>query len=201
MRLASCRLVENREELRKMVMGCLEGKRKYQRKFFELFYGKMMAICMRYARSEEEAKDIVQNGFIKVFNHLDSYNFEWSLEGWIRKIMVNSALDQIRKNKHRPFSIADDQQIRQTEEPPPPLSAEEEAFLLNIKAEEAIGAISKLPTACRTVFNLYVIEGFTHSEIAAHLGISEGTSKSNLAKAKQKLRAKLSEKFRRYEEK
>lgn len=185
--------METKDELRKIVDGCIKGKRKYQKRLFEMFYGKMMAVCMRYAKDQDEAQDMVQNGFIKIFKKLEVYNFEGSLEGWIRRIMVNTAIDQIRKNKRDPFSIEDDQRIQNIEEEVP--FSEEDREEIKIKAEEAIKAISSLSPAYRTVFNMYVIEGFTHKEIAEYLGISEGTSKSNLAKAKQKLKGILSVKF------
>jgi RNA polymerase sigma-70 factor (ECF subfamily) len=136
---------------------------------------------------------MVQIGFIKIFKKLDVYNFEGSLEGWIRRIMVNTAIDQIRKNKRDPFSIEDEQRVQNIEEDVP--FSQEDDQDIKIKAETAIKAISQLSPAYRTVFNMYVMEGFTHKEIADYLGISEGTSKSNLAKAKQKLRAELSLKF------
>jgi len=110
--------------------------------------------------------------------------------------MVNTAIDQIRKNKRDPFSIEDDQRVKNIEEDVP--FSEEDEQETKIQAEEAIKAISNLSPAYRTVFNMYVIEGFTHKEIAEYLGISEGTSKSNLAKAKQKLKAELSLKFQRH---
>jgi len=153
-----------------------------------------MAICYRYAKDADEAQDMVQNGFIKVFKKLDVYNFEGSLEGWIRRIMVNTAIDQIRKNKRDPFLIEDDNRIENIEEEAP-FSSQEDEFYTKLKAETAIKAISNLPPAYRMVFNMYVIEGFTHKEISEYLGISEGTSKSNLAKSKQKLRTQLTEKF------
>lgn len=152
----------------------------------------MMAVCMRYAKDRDEAQDMVQNGFIKIFNKLDVYNFEGSLEGWIRRIMINTAIDQIRKNKRDPFLIEDEAKIQNVEETENSAEDEQE---VKIKAEVAIKAISNLSPAYRTVFNLYVIEGMSHKEIAEYLGISEGTSKSNLAKAKQKLKEELSVKF------
>lgn len=185
--------MENSQELRKIVDGCVKGKAKYQKKLFELFYGKMMGVCMRYSRDQDEAQDIVQNGFIKIFNKIEVYNFEGSLEGWIRRIMVNTAIDHIRKNKRDPFSIEDEDRIESADVDNVFVQEEEEE--IKIKAEIAMKAISKLSPAYRTVFNLYVIEGFTHKEIAEYLGISEGTSKSNLAKAKQKLKEELSLKF------
>lgn len=198
-RLGIVSKVENKEELHEIVDGCIRGKRKYQKLLFETYYGKMMAICYRYAKDADEAQDMVQNGFIKVFNKLDVYNFEGSLEGWIRRIMVNTAIDQIRKNKKDPFFVEDDARIQNIEEDVT-FSAEEDGFYSKIKAETAIKAISQLSPAYRMVFNLYVIEGFTHKEISEYLGISEGTSKSNLAKAKQKLRDQLSVKFAKLSE-
>lgn len=185
--------METQQKLQIIVEGCIKGKRKYQKQLFEMFYGKMMAVCMRYAKDQDEAQDMVQIGFIKIFKKLDVYNFEGSLEGWIRRIMVNTAIDQIRKNKRDPFSIEDDQRIQNIEEDVPFSQEDEED--IKIKAEAAIAAISRLSPAYRTVFNMYVMEGFTHKEIADYLGISEGTSKSNLAKAKQKLRSELSMKM------
>tara|TARA_B110000037_G_scaffold222406_1_gene297169 strand:- start:104856 stop:105485 length:630 start_codon:yes stop_codon:yes gene_type:complete len=193
-RLESVSKVENKEELQEIVDGCIRGKRKFQKRFFEKYYGKMMAICYRYAKDSDEAQDMVQNGFIKVFKKLYVYNFEGSLEGWIRRIMVNTAIDQIRKNKRNPFLFEDEDRVQNVEEDVP-FSTEEDEFYSKLKAKTAIKAISELSPAYRTVFNMYVIEGFTHKEIADYLGISEGTSKSNLAKAKQKLRAQLTLKF------
>lgn len=184
--------METSENLRTIVDGCIKGKSKYQQQLFKLFYGKMMAVCMRYAKDRDEAQDMVQNGFIKIFNKLDVYNFEGSLEGWIRRIMINTAIDQIRKNKRDPFLIEDEAKIQNVEETENSAEDEQE---VKIKAEVAIKAISNLSPAYRTVFNLYVIEGMSHKEIAEYLGISEGTSKSNLAKAKQKLKEELSVKF------
>ncbi|WP_066757615.1 RNA polymerase sigma factor [Crocinitomix algicola] len=186
--------MEKKEELKEIVDGCIRGKRKFQKQLFEMFYGKMMSVCYRYAKDADEAQDMVQNGFIKVFKKLDVYNFEGSLEGWIRRIMVNTAIDQIRKNKRDPFLIDDEERVQDFEEDPP-FSVEEDEYYAKLKAETAIEAISELSPAYRMVFNMYVIEGFTHKEIAEYLGISEGTSKSNLAKAKQKLRAQLTIKF------
>ena len=182
--------MKDKQELKIIVEGCVNGKRKYQKKLFELFYGKMMGVCLRYAKNSDEAKDMVQNGFIKVYAKLNVYNFSGSLEGWIRRIMVNTAIDQIRKNKKDPFSIDDDARFKNLEEDIP-FDVEETEMETKIKAEQAIKAISELSPAYKMVFNLYVIEGYTHKEIADYLNVSEGTSKSNLAKAKQKLRKVL----------
>jgi RNA polymerase sigma-70 factor (ECF subfamily) len=183
--------VKTEKELQNIVEGCTKGKRKSQQQLFELYYGKMLGVCMRYAKDNDEAQDMVQNGFIKVFKKIEVFNFTGSLEGWIRRIMANTAIDQIRKNKRDPFNIEDDAQFKNLEEDVP-FEEEENEDEIKIKAELAIKAISELSPGYKAVFNLYVMEGYTHKEIAEYLGISEGTSKSNLAKAKEKLRNKLS---------
>lgn len=183
--------METKEELQKIIEGCVKNKRKYQKKLFDLYYGKMLGVCMRYAKNPDEAKDMVQNGFIKVYKKLEVYNFSGSLEGWIRRIMVNTAIDQIRKNKRDPFQLNENVQIKSLEDDIP-FEAQEAETEIKIKADKAIKAISELPIGYRTVFNLFVMEGYSHKEIADYLGISEGTSKSNLSKAKEKLRQKLS---------
>ena len=183
--------MEKNNELRNIIEGCKKGKRKYQKQLFEKYYGKMMGVCLRYARDEDEAQDMVQNGFIKVFNKLEVYNYTGSFEGWVRRIMVNTAIDLIRKNKNNTYALEEETIIpASTEEDG--IVLEEEQIELNIKAKKAVEAIGQLSAGYKMVFNLYVIEGYTHKEIAEYLGISEGTSKSNLAKAKQKLRALLS---------
>jgi len=186
--------VENNKELQKIVEGCIEKRRKYQKKLFEMYYGRMKVVCMRYAKDEDEAQDFVQLGFIKVFDKIEVYNFTGSLEGWIRRIMVNTAIDEYRKNKRNPFSIDENQQIKD-EDSDFPIVEDELQDEINNKAEKALKAISELSVAYRTVFNMFVIEGYTHKEIAEQLNISEGTSKSNLAKAKQKLKEKLGSMF------
>jgi RNA polymerase sigma factor (sigma-70 family) len=182
--------VENSQELQNIIKGCIQGKRKYQKLLFEKYYGKMKGVCMRYARDEDEAQDMVQNGFIKVFDKLAVYNFTGSFEGWVRRIMVNTAIDFIRKHKNNTYSLENEMTIQSESEDG--IILNEELNELNFKAEKAIKAISELSAGYKMVFNLYVIEGYTHKEIAEYIGISEGTSKSNLAKAKQKLRALLS---------
>ena len=183
--------MENNLELKNIIEGCKKGKRKYQKQLFEKYYGKMMGVCLRYARDEDEAQDMVQNGFIKVFGKLEVYNYTGSFEGWVRRIMVNTAIDLIRKNKNNTYSLEEENNIQASVEEDG-MILDEELEDLNIKAKKAIEAISRLSSGYKMVFNLYVMEGYTHKEIADYLGISEGTSKSNLAKAKQKLRALLS---------
>ena len=172
-----------------IVKKCVKGDRKAQEELYKKFYSTMMGICYRYSKNKEDAKDLLQDGFVKVYKNIHKYNFKGSLEGWIKRIMVNTAIDHFRKNKNV-FMVND-----------------ESGFILeNSKVESAdtiysqfgvediMKGIQALSPAYKTVFNLNVIEGFPHKEIAAKLNISEGTSKSNLAKAKKKLRTLLEKK-------
>jgi RNA polymerase sigma-70 factor (ECF subfamily) len=181
-------MIKDQHILVDIVDKCVKGNRKAQRKLYETFYGKMMGVCYRYTSNKEDAKDVLQDGFIKVFCSINKYKFNGSLEGWIRRIMVNTAIDHYRKNKTI-FFIEDEDGILLDK-----AKIESENGIYSKFGEEVImKSIELLSPAYKTVFNLNVIEGFQHKEIAQKLGISEGTSKSNLAKAKIKLRLILSE--------
>ncbi len=148
----------------------------------------MMRVCMRYMRDQDTAQEILQEAFIKVFEKLEVFNYQGSFEGWMRRIVANTAIDAIRKSKKDPYLMEDDSLFVSKGEN---LMEElEQAEMFDLKAEVAMEAIQLLSPAYRTVFNLFVIEDYTHKEIAQMLNISEGTSKSNLAKAKANL-AKL----------
>lgn len=165
-----------------LVSGCLKGNREAQRKLYKLFYGYAMSICLRYSKNAEEAKDVLNDGFLKVFTKLSYYNPQKSFKGWIRRIMINTALDSYRHNlKHYQLSAID------TAEP----AAEPFDILQQMDYDYLIQLIQKLSPAYRAVFNLHVIDGYTHEEVAELLGISAGTSKSNLAKARAHLREAL----------
>lgn len=148
---------------------------------------------MRYTTDRDSAEEVLQKGFIKVFDKLDVFDFKGSFEGWMRRIMANTAIDAIRKAKKNPLLSDDDERF--THESEDYMVEAEELNLIEVKAEIALKAISQLSPAYRSVFNLYVIEEYTHKEIAEILGISEGTSKSNLSKAKLNLQRILKEKF------
>lgn len=166
-------------------MGCIRNERKYQEQLFKLFYGKMLSVCLRYTVDKDSAQEILQDGFIKVFEKLGTFDFKGSFEGWIRRIIANTAVDAIRKSKKLPF-LSENGSEFVSETVNPMEEAEMEGFR-ELKAEIAMSAIQQLSPAYRSVFNLYVLEEYTHKEIGEILGISEGTSKSNLAKAKQNL--------------
>jgi len=160
---------------------------------FKLFYGKMLGVCMRYARDRDSAEEMLQEGFIKIFDKLEGFDYKGSFEGWMRRIVANTAIDQLRKAKKDPILTDNDEDFKLGAENP--IVEQEEEESLEIRAEIAMEAIQQLSPAYRAVFNLYVMEEYTHKEIAEILGISEGTSKSNLSKAKMNLQKILKERF------
>lgn len=181
------------DRLKKIIDGCVRDDRVSQQALFEEFYGKMMGVCLRYTRDQDQAQEVLQKGFIKVFDKLSEFDFKGSFEGWMRRIMVNTSIDMIRKKKRGPMATDENFILEQKS-----LYEEDDDVdldLTKLKAKYAMEAIQELSPAYQTVFNLYVIENYTHKEIAEILDITEGSSKSNLAKAKQNLRKILNEKF------
>ena len=174
------------EDLDLILAGCVKGDRSSQEKLYRLHSAKMFGICLRYSKDYDTAKDILQDGFIKVFENIKQFSSKGSLEGWIRRIIVNTALERFRKQK----------QLLLVETVPDIIQEEEEAFESEINMHEMMNLIQKLPEQYRLVFNLYVFEEMTHKEIALELGIAEGTSKSDLSRARVILRQKINEKTR-----
>jgi RNA polymerase sigma factor (sigma-70 family) len=162
--------VAETKHLQALIDGCLKGDRRSQQAIHKMFYGKMKAVCMRYTRDSDQAMDVLQEGFLKVFNNLDRYTGVGSFEGWMRRIMVNLSIDRFRRLKH---------------------DSDENEEIYDITPEQIIDAMQQLTPAYRTVFNLYVYEDYTHQDIAEALGISVGTSKSNYAKAKKNMKKLL----------
>jgi len=146
-----------------------------QYELYQRFASKMYGICLRYAGNAEEAEDILQEGFIKVFNKMSSYRGEGSFEGWVRRVFVNTAIEHFRKKSYL-------QPITETEENT--IEGKYLSVLDHMAEKDIIQLVQQLSPGYRTVFNMYVIDGFTHQEIANQLGISVGTSKSNLSKAR-----------------
>jgi len=146
----------------------------------------MFTVCLRYSNSREEAKDLLQEGFIKVFDCLHQFKYEGSFEGWMKKVMVNNALQKIRAKSHL-HAIVPIEDVLQTE------TVSQQEILSRLGTKELLQLIQELPTVYRLVFNLYVFEGMKHKEIGKLLGISEGTSKSNLHDARLLLQKKLKE--------
>ena len=174
--------VENKEKLEKIIEGCLRNNRRSQEELFKLFYGKMLPVCLRYIPDRDSAQEALQEGFIKVFEKLGGFDYKGSFEGWIRRIIANTAIDAIRKSKKDPFLTDNDNDFKLGASDP--MVEKEEIEHMDLKAEIAMEAIQKLSPGYRLIFNMYAIEGFSHKEIAKELGISEGTSKSQLARAR-----------------
>ncbi|MDR6561236.1 RNA polymerase sigma-70 factor (ECF subfamily) [Arcicella sp. BE140] len=158
-----------------LVKACQKGDPKAQRRVYEKYSPKMLGICFRYVHDEFEAEEIMIEGFVKVFDKINSFKLEGSFEGWIRRIMVNESLMYMRSNKKAQFEVSYDQILY---EPEP------EQFRTDLETKDLLKLIEKLPTGYKTVFNLYAIEGYSHAEIAEQLGITESTSKSQLSRAR-----------------
>ena len=186
--------IEDNEKLKAIVEGCLREERKCQQMIFEMYYGKMMSTCLRYISDRDEAQDVLQDGFIKVFNNIAKFDFNGSFEGWVRRIVVNTAIDYIRKKRKDIFQVIDHEFIINNYSDKADEN-ENESIYANLKNDEIIEAIQQLSPAYRTVFNMYVIDGYNHQQIADLLKINIGTSKSNLAKARMNLKRILKNKL------
>jgi RNA polymerase sigma-70 factor (ECF subfamily) len=171
-------------ELKEIIQNCIQGKRVAQNQLYQHFASKMFTVCLRYANSREEAKDLLQEGFIKVFECLHQFKFEGPFEGWMRKVIVNIALQKIRSKSHL-HAIVPIEAGSEAE------SINQQEILSHLGAKELLALIQDLPNSYRLVFNLYVFEGMKHKEISKLLNISEGTSKSNLHDARIILQKKL----------
>ncbi len=167
---------------KKLIQACIAEDKTAQRFLYEQFSPKMYFLCLRYAKSEAEAQDILQDGFIKVFDKLSSFRFKGSFEGWIRRIMVNTALNYIRKKSHQEEVIGLEDYQDQV------VSSK---AISKLSEQELLKLIQQLPDGYRMVFNLYVIEGYSHKEIAEKLAISANTSRSQLAKSRKWMQAEL----------
>lgn len=165
-----------------LVRACIRKEKWAQKIVYEQFYGKMMGVCLRYSNNKEDALDILHEGFIKVFKNLGKYELGTSLNAWIRRIMVNTAIDFYRKNVRRRTEDIDHAYDLSTKDP---------SAVSQMTAEEILESVQELSPAYRAVFNLYIIEGYSHKEIADLLGITESTSRSNLVKARLKLKDAL----------
>jgi RNA polymerase sigma-70 factor (ECF subfamily) len=183
--------VKKTEDIESIIAGCIEKKRSSQERLFKLYYGKLMGATLRYTNDNDTAQEIVQEGFIKIFEKITKFENTGSFEGWMRRIVVNTAIDYLRKSKRDNW--VQENEINTKDEYSNPTEENELQTALEIKAEYAIQAIQELSPAYRTVFNLYVIENYSHKEISELLGISEGTSKSNLSKAKFNLQKIISQ--------
>ncbi len=166
-----------------LVAACQAGERKAQKRVYELFSGKMLSICRRYAKSEEQAQDFMHDGFIKVFLNIQKFKGHSSLATWITRIMINNSISAIRKEVRKGIKV----KLDKVQLPDASIEDFEVIEQKGISAQEVFDKITQLPLGYRTVFSMYVLDGYTHREIAETLGVSEGTSKSQLAKAKKML--------------
>lgn len=153
----------------------------------------MMVVCTRYAKDSDEAQDILQDAFVKVFDNLEKYEITGSIEGWVRRIFVNTAIDYYRKYKNK-FNLEEEGNIEDESSFYNELE-ENDSIYSKIKPTDIMEAMETLSPAYKLVFNLYAIENYTHQEVAEILNISSGTSKSNYAKAKAKIKIVLEKKF------
>ncbi len=163
---------------KEIIQGCIQERRECQQEIFRRYAGKMLAVCMRYARHQMEAEDVLQDAFIKVFDHIQQFQFKGSFEGWIRRIVVNTALKNFDRKSFSYEQIGLEPHHDQRVEP---------TVYDHLLEEELLALIAKLPEGYRLVFNLYAIEGYSHAEIGEMLGIQESTSRSQLVKARKML--------------
>lgn len=169
---------------RELVDACRKGDRGAQKALYDRFSPRMMALCLRYGGDASTAADMMQEGFITVFEKLGQYSGEGALGGWIRRIMVNSALLYIRREKKHFYHEDTEEQAD--------LIQEDVSVYAKLATDQLLELIAQLPDGYRTVFNLFAIEGYSHKEIAAKLGISESTSKTQFFKARKHLQAQVS---------
>lgn len=178
-------------QLLDIIQGCIYAERESQKEFYKMFYGFSVAICIRYCSAEADAVEVVNDGFLKIFKQLHSFdarhsNFEASLKGWMKSILINTAIDHFRKNKKNKFFT------ELTDSASGEMDSAENA-IDKMSYKEIIAIVQCLSPVYRTVFCLYVIDGFKHEEIARQLNITVGTSKSNLSKARINIKKMLTE--------
>jgi len=174
-----------------LIERCARADRHAQKELYDLFSGRMYVICLRYTKSQPDAEDVLQEAFIKVFKNIGSFRGESRLEYWVKRVVINTALNH-QRNKLYQYPMYDIEDIKQ--------GYNYENILSEFQLEDLLKMIRSLPDGCQTVFNLYAIEGYNHKEIASMLGISEGTSKSQFSRARKLLQEKiLEEKLTSYE--
>jgi RNA polymerase sigma-70 factor (ECF subfamily) len=168
-----------------LIKACVSKNPRAQRILYDRYSAKLMTVCRRYCSSTEEAEDAFQEGFVKIFNKISEYKYEGSFDGWLRKVMVNTVIDMMRRNKKHAYheDVTD----------LPNIVANAHSPLDAMSANELMELLKTLPDGYRTVFNLFAIEGYSHKEIAEMLGIGESTSKSQFLRARAYIQKKLIE--------
>jgi len=167
-----------------LIRGCIKGEASCQKEIFHRFASRMLGVCNRYARNNADAEDILQDAFIKVFDKIHQFKFEGSFEGWIRRIMVNTALKKYSLRRYEKEVVG--YEVKDRDE-----SGLEPSAYAHLTEKELLDLINNLPDGYRLIFNLYVIEGYQHDEIAEMLGIQSGTSRSQLVKARNMLQKQI----------
>ena len=170
-----------------LINGCIKGDRLAQKELYDKYSRKMMGVCLRYVNDRETARDILQEGFVKLFNNVDSYSQEGPFEAWMRKVFVNSALEYLRRMDILKEAVSLDQVAE--------ASSYSHSALAELEAQELLKIVQDLPAGFRTVFNLFAIEGYSHKEISDMLGITESTSRSQYTRARQLLQKKVGKVF------
>jgi RNA polymerase sigma factor (sigma-70 family) len=175
--------LEHKYTIEELLKKCKAGERKGQELLYKQFASKMMGVCLRYAIDRMEAEDMLQNGFIRVFQKINDYRGEGSFEGWVRRIMVHSSIEYYRKH-HKMMQLVDVDDVGEEQSVNP-------VAVANLDAKDLMLLIQKLSPGYRMVFNLYAIEGYSHKEIAGIMGITEGASKSQLSRARTILKEQI----------
>ena len=173
-----------------IIAGCLAGKHKSFSLLYKKYASVMLGICMRYCKSRVDAEDVMQDGFLKVFSQVHKFRHEGSFEGWIKRIMINAAIDNYQSNLRLSF-VQDSGNLIENIDLAEENGDEDMPDELNISRETLMAMIQELPDGYRMVFNLFAVEGFSHKDIADMLGITESTSKTQLLKARKTLRKKI----------
>lgn len=181
-------MLENKE----LIEACVRGDRLAQRNLYNIFSKRMYMVCLRYTKSQQEAEDVLQDSFIKIFKSLKGYRGDSRLDYWIKRIVVNTALNSQRKKLYM-YPMVDIDDVKN--------DYDHSKTLSSFQMDELLNMIRELPTGCRTVFNMFAIEGYSHKEIAEMLEVSEGTSKSQFSRARKLLQEKIAkeDKADRYE--
>jgi RNA polymerase sigma factor (sigma-70 family) len=173
---------------KELVIGCQQRNRVAQKQLYDVFGGKLFAICLRYTKNRIDAEDVLQDAFIKIYENIGTFRNDSPLEYWLRSIAVNTALNHLRQNKY--LKQLDDIDTHENG------IAGKDLTLADFQWQQLLEFIKELPVGCQTIFNLYAIEGYQHNEIAQKLGISEGTSKSQYSRARMLLQEKLNKETR-----
>ena len=167
-----------------IIDACVRQERWAQQALYEAYFPVLMSVCMRYASSNEEAMDLLHDGFIKIFQKIHLYVPQASLKSWMARIIVNTAIDHFRRSKRQPLNDIEDASHIGSSDP---------SIIQQLSEQEILSCIQKLPPVYRSTFNLFVMEGYSHKEIAELLGTTESTSRSNLVKARNKLKTLIDE--------